>query len=553
MPTSATVERTLSAEPDLWFDENARGLAFAARGDWSNAVDAFRRAGDVVSTHTDMAGHEAQALILNNLAQASFRAGQHEDAVRHAQRACALRVALLGEDAIPVARARAELAVMLASMNKADEALGLIRRAISGIERSAGDDDIRLVSVLENAARLAMVAGQPSIAEPYLLRLHALLSAHEMSTEPAEVLLSRLTAFRVEQQVAAMESFTVELESSSFESIVSESPTGESWVDDAPAMELPMIVVPDEELSDEDVPDEEVPDEELPVHIVPTLELHAFEEYEDQPLRDAVVLTDVLLRSTPTSSRVIPPVAFEHSVELEIDAIDIEADTLAETPDLNVDFHVVNDVAIDVVDDVVTEGVTDTSSVGDVFGGSVLDIVDLQPEALTPVSSPSAFGMEVELDLVMDMSDADDAGLVFDEEVSEPAPEVDPGGLGFAVEYGAVSTTLDLTEEMSSGTLIEALNDSSSQFMMSGAEAPLAPLPVATPSSAAREATISTKPDTKSDTDSADARPTRQPGRKPVIRGGAPVKSGMSGAVKIGGVVLAAVAAGVAWFFTMGG
>ena len=141
-----------------------------------------------------MASHEALALVLNNLAQGCYRVGQIEDAIRHAQRACAFRVALVGEDAMSVARARADLAVMLSSTGRSEDAMTLITRAIAGIERSGGDESLQLSYVLENAARLAMSAGQPSIAEPYLLRLHALLAAHDLPTDRADALLAACSA-----------------------------------------------------------------------------------------------------------------------------------------------------------------------------------------------------------------------------------------------------------------------------------------------------------------------------------------------------------------------
>ncbi len=196
MHGSSTSELAAALPSLTWGDHNERGLAYAAEGAWDDATTAFSGAADTIATENDVASHEALALVLNNLAQGCYRIGQVDDAIRHAQRACALRVALVGEDAIAVARARTDLAVMLGSTGRSDEAMALIARAIAGIERSAGDEELQLSYVLENAARLAMAAAQPSTAEPYLLRLHALLAAHDLPTDRADVLLASVAQHR---------------------------------------------------------------------------------------------------------------------------------------------------------------------------------------------------------------------------------------------------------------------------------------------------------------------------------------------------------------------
>lgn len=196
MHASTEFESAPSDSLRAWQDENARGLSFAAVGAWSDAVIAFSAAVEAASLPGGVESHEALALVLGNLAQACFCAGDREQGVQHAQRACALRVALFGEDASTVARARSDLAVMLGSMGRANEALALTGRAISGIERSIGDEDIALIAVLENAARLAMAAGEPSTAEPYLLRLFSLRELHGLDTAVASELLSRVAAAR---------------------------------------------------------------------------------------------------------------------------------------------------------------------------------------------------------------------------------------------------------------------------------------------------------------------------------------------------------------------
>ena len=196
MHASTISDRDATTARDPWHDANTRGLALAAEGAWSQAVDVWTLAVEETTADEHAASHDALALLLNNLAHASFRAGRVDEGIRHAQRACALRTALLGDDAIAVSRARADLAVMLGAAGRADEGLMVIARAIAGIELAAGDEDMLLATVLENAARLSMAAGQPSTAEPYLIRLHALLAEHGQPTYAADVLLARLMAHR---------------------------------------------------------------------------------------------------------------------------------------------------------------------------------------------------------------------------------------------------------------------------------------------------------------------------------------------------------------------
>ncbi len=193
-PTTSEPHAHRTREP--WHDANARGLALANDGEWTSAAEVWRDAVEAVAADNDAESADALALLLSNLAQACFRTGCIDDSIRHAQRACALRAALVGDDAVAVSRARADLAVLLAAADRADEGLNVIARALAGIELSAGDEDLRLASVLENAARIAIAAGQPSTAEPYLIRLHALLAAYEAPTDAADILLVRLAAYR---------------------------------------------------------------------------------------------------------------------------------------------------------------------------------------------------------------------------------------------------------------------------------------------------------------------------------------------------------------------
>ena len=245
----------------MWEAENTRGLSFATASDWSEAASAFSAAVESINAADERepananANGDALALVLGNLAHACFLDNRVDEAIRHQQRACALRAAILGEDAISVARSRSDLAVMLASSGRIDEAPALIARAITAIEQGAGEHDLRLAVVLENAARTLIAAGQPDEAAPHLVRLRSLLSEHELSTDRADMLLTRVQS-------------------------------GEPREPDAEAMADSQFQA---EATSDGLPEREIEE----VSIVE-------QSFEDEPLRDAVMLTDVLLRSTPS-------------------------------------------------------------------------------------------------------------------------------------------------------------------------------------------------------------------------------------------------------------
>lgn len=305
---------SVRSERDGWMDDNTRGLSLAAAADWDEAAEAFAAAADVLARRApDVSSHDALALILGNLAQACFRAGRTEDALLHAQRACALRVALAGEDAMPVARERMDLAVMLGAAGRLDEAQALIQRAISAVERHVGDEDARLVVMLENAARLALAAGAPANAEPLLLRLHALLDAHGMSTDRADRLLAMVAAVR-----------------SRAEANRAEAHRGTAAREEA------------------------APAEAVAVYAHASIDEQAAEgEWDDQPLRDAVAITDVLLRTTPSGV-----IAIQEPVNHDAEIL-AAFETVVDTP---------VEPMIDLVDDLPTPAVDIALDLADDFG-----------------------------------------------------------------------------------------------------------------------------------------------------------------------------------------
>ncbi len=323
------------SEHDSWMYDNTRGLSLYAAAEWEEAAEAFAAAADVLARRAPaVSSHDALALILGNLAQACFQAGRTEEALSHAQRACALRVAITGGDALPVARQRMDLAVMLGACGRLDEARALIQRAIAAVEQHVGDEDVRLVVILDNAARLALAAGDPASAEPILLRLHALLGAHGLSTQRADLLLARVAAVRTRAdatEIAAapaearrdVADVAVYAHASILELDALEILGGPDGQDVAHAQDVP------------DVPD--APD--------------AQDDWDDQPLRDAVALTDVLLRATPSGVIAIQE-AVHHDLDILAAFETVVDPTAAPMVDLADDLSTPTlDIALDLADD----------------------------------------------------------------------------------------------------------------------------------------------------------------------------------------------------------
>lgn len=360
---------------DSWWEDNDRGLALSADAEWSEAAEAFAAAADALARRlpADATAHDPLAMVLGNLSQALYRAGRLDDAIQQAQRACALRVALAGEDGMPVARARTDLAVMLAAAGRADEAMALVQRAIAGIEHRVGDEDARLATVLENGARIALAAGHPANAEPMLLRLHALLDAHELSTARADALLARVAAVRARQAQEASLTPPVGLPVAPPAPVSVPMPTDVSTPSMTPVSavlaEVTRTVAEREALAQaqqDDVdallvpPAAPAPAPSPALVPVPPVYVHssiaADDDWEDQPLRDAVVLTDVLLRTTPSGVPAISePVNQLDTVEI-IDTIEItdavesiETVEMVETVE-SVEMVDAVDIEIDIVD-----------------------------------------------------------------------------------------------------------------------------------------------------------------------------------------------------------
>ncbi|WP_396220370.1 tetratricopeptide repeat protein [Gemmatimonas sp.] len=407
--------RTVRSEHDDWMDDNTRGLSLAAAAEWDEATEAFAAAADVLARRApDVNSHDALALILGNLAQACFRAGRTDDALQHAQRACALRAAIAGEDAMPVARARMDLAVMLGASGRLSEAKALIQRAIAAAERHVGDDDVRLVSMLDNAARLALADGDPASAEPLLLRLHALLDAHGMSTFRADRLIDRIEPLRMRADMLRDPAQRADV-------AAAESALAAALTDAERAAGAEQAVY---------------------AHASVTEQAEHAEWDDDQPLRDAVAVTDVLLRTTPPGVIAVPPpgnhdaeilAAFETVVDTPVEPMSVESMDFEPATFEPASYEPVN---VEPVSDVVDEQPTPNEP-------STIDLVDMFDFPLAPDEEPSAaFGIVVEHGYG-DLSAPDPAP---DARRGSTTPAFGSAAPAFRAEHTAPSTPAELDE-----------------------------------------------------------------------------------------------------------
>ncbi len=535
---------------DSWWEDNDRGLALSADAEWSEAAEAFAAAADALARRlpADATAHDPLAMVLGNLSQALFRAGRVDDAIQQAQRACALRVALAGEDGMPVARARTDLAVMLAAAGRADEAMALVQRAIAGIEHRVGDEDARLATVLENGARIALAAGHPANAEPMLLRLHALLDAHELSTARADALLARVAAVRARQAQEASLTPPVGLPVEPPASVSVPMPADVSTPTMTPVSavlaEVTRTVAEREALAQaqqDDVDALLVPPVSAPSPApaptpapMPPAYVHssiaADDDWEDQPLRDAVVLTDVLLRTTPSGVPAIPePVNQLDTVEI-IDSIEIteaiETVGMVETVE-TVEMVDAVDIEIDIVD---------TAEM----------IAAPTPAADTPVDEPPAMlGFTVQHGIVEDPTI----------DLIEPAPVIEPVELVAPVEVVEAITPVDVMEPVA---IVDDVVAPAQAVAPTPAKDTASPTP---PRQSPRSvAVVLPTPDKGQQAISTEASaPVRGTARKPAAssnskrtdaapRGEVPSSGGAMRWVAAGGAALAAAGGAVWWF-----
>jgi tetratricopeptide (TPR) repeat protein len=229
-----------------WRARNDAGVSLALEGRWPEALEAFS---DALSDAPCFAeAPDVHALLHGNRAQAHFHVGELQLAVESAERALAARLVCGDADDAPVARMRADLGVYLAacgSITDAEQSLAASRYAL---ESRFGEDDLRLASVLENQARIQLLAHRPEAAEPLLLRLHALLGEQNMPTDMLSPLFDAVRRARAPEQVPEhAESATAD----AFDDFdVFPSETNE-MADPAPAVEASDALEVDESLEDD--------------------------------------------------------------------------------------------------------------------------------------------------------------------------------------------------------------------------------------------------------------------------------------------------------------
>ncbi len=544
----------------MWEAENTRGLSFATASAWSEAASAFSAAVESINADDDResANADALALVLGNLAHACFLDDRVDEAIRHQQRACALRAAILGEDAISVARSRSDLAVMLASSGRIEEAPALIARAITAVEQGAGENDLKLAVVLENAARTLIASGQPAEAEPHIVRLRTLLSDHELSTDRADMLLDRVrseapgrpdvglmsesaspaAATGIEHigESASFAETEVSLESSN---LIEASVTNDDEVVQHEEIQAPAAidhdVVQHEEIDAPAAIDEVVWHDEVAQHEEINEAVVIEPDFEDDPLRDAVMLTDVLLRSTPSGMDAI------RMQERESRAREDDRDSSADVVFGNVELASPTspeDVSDDVGDDLSYES-SATSELS-------LDGIELLATADIDTGDDSS----------ADVNDARKSDSTGEDESS--IADADPAGLGFIVQYGTpLDEELPLTDSAHESAYDVVLNNATDKDathrVVSATEASPVDKEIAleTQSEAKAAATASAKPITSSVPEQvSDAQPpAQQPGKLRAPRM-VPLEETGSGAgkrVAIGAGIAALIAA-VSWF-----
>jgi tetratricopeptide (TPR) repeat protein len=184
-----------------WEHANEDGISFGANASWDDAYACFLRALKFAPEYAD--APLVHAVLLGNLAQSQFRLGDTEGAIQSARRALAARMISCDDDGdAPMARIRSDLAVYLAASGAHEEAEATLSVARASLEWRYGDEDIRLITVLENQARIALASGRPAAAEPALLRLHALLV--DAGEDPARLnpLFAMVSASRGQSELA---------------------------------------------------------------------------------------------------------------------------------------------------------------------------------------------------------------------------------------------------------------------------------------------------------------------------------------------------------------
>jgi tetratricopeptide (TPR) repeat protein len=195
-----------------WEHANDDGISFGAQASWGDAHSCFLQALDLAPEYAD--APLVHAVLLGNLAQSQFRLGDTDGAIQSARRALGARMLSCEDDGdAPMARIRSDLAVYLAASGAHEEAEATLSVARASLEWRYGDEDMRLITVLENQARIALASGRPSAAEPALLRLHALLVDAGEDPTRLNPLFAMVSASRMqsdEASVSAADAFSAD-------------------------------------------------------------------------------------------------------------------------------------------------------------------------------------------------------------------------------------------------------------------------------------------------------------------------------------------------------
>lgn len=187
---SASVLTPVSNNSD-WHSANDIGMRYAAAENWHAAHTAFLTA--IASAPAYRDAPATHAVLLGNLAQSRFHCGDTAGAVETARGALVARLISCDDGAdAPMSRSRADLAVYLAAGGQHAEARRTLAQAREGLEAQFGTHDSRLISILENEARLAIAAGDSDAAEAPLSRLQTILAASGDDASRLAPLLARI-------------------------------------------------------------------------------------------------------------------------------------------------------------------------------------------------------------------------------------------------------------------------------------------------------------------------------------------------------------------------
>jgi hypothetical protein len=268
--------------------------------------------------------------------------------------------------------------------------------------------------MLDNAARLALADGDPASAEPLLLRLHALLDAHGMSTFRADRLIDRIEPLRMRADMLRDPAQRADV-------AAAESALAAALTDAERAAGAEQAVY---------------------AHASVTEQAEHAEWDDDQPLRDAVAVTDVLLRTTPPGVIAVPPpgnhdaeilAAFETVVDTPVEPMSVESMDFEPATFEPASYEPVN---VEPVSDVVDEQPTPNEP-------STIDLVDMFDFPLAPDEEPSAaFGIVVEHGYG-DLSAPDPAP---DARRGSTTPAFGSAAPAFRAEHTAPSTPAELDE-----------------------------------------------------------------------------------------------------------